>query len=326
MSRHLERLLKLDGVLRQIGRKTTKDLAETLVVSEHTIRSDIAFLRDRFQASLEWSQQKGFFYTDADWRLPTIPLTQGEVFALTLGARMLESYAGSAYAPQLRSALARLSGRIPEQTWLDLQSLLQNRIFFRVGAETALDSEIWQGLEQACQESREVQIRYRTASRGDEISEWVVDPYLLHIYRGTNPYVIGYCHRRQGVRWFRVDRILALQLLSDKFVVDPTFDAWDYLEMIFQDEAGGIPQTVVIDFDSVTAPYIRERRWHPTQEIREHADGSLTLQMTVRGMNDVKRWVLGYGKGAVAKDPPELVQMVEAEIKNMVLNYSGISQ
>jgi hypothetical protein len=61
------------------------------------------------------------------------------------------------------------------------------------------------------------------------------------------------------------------------FVQDPTFDANDHLEMIFQYEVGSVPLNVAIWFDVRTAPDIRERRWHPTQELQEHPDGSITL-------------------------------------------------
>ncbi len=321
MLRQIERVLKLDMLLRSGQKQTASSLAQALEVSERTIRADIDFLKDRFQAPIQTNRKMGYHYTDREWRLPTIPLTKGELFALTLGARMLEAYAGSAYAPQLRSAIGRLAQRLPEQEWLDLQQLADERFIFRSGAETHLDWEIWQQLEDACREKRRVWMRYRTASRGDQVSERGLDPYLLHIYRGTNPYVIGWCHKRQEVRWFRVDRILALKTLPETFEIDPTFDPKDHLAMIFQHEVGGIPRQVGIGFDAQTAPFIRERRWHPTQVIEENPDGSLILRMTVRGMNDVKRWVLGYGKGAVVRDPPELVDMIKEEIRGMQQHY-----
>jgi predicted DNA-binding transcriptional regulator YafY len=93
--------------------------------------------------------------------------------------------------------------------------------------------------------------------------------------------------------------------------------------MIFQHEVGGVPVPVQIWFDAKTAPYIRERRWHPTQELHEHEDGAVTLQMVVRGMNDLKRWVLGYGGGAVVLEPEELKKMVEEEVERMNYNYSN---
>jgi len=323
MSRHLERLLQLDALLRSNQRQTADSLAQALEVSERTIRSDIAFLRDRYGAPINFTRQRGYFYSNLEWRLPSISLSKGELFALTLGARMLEAYAGSAYAQELRSAIARLAERLPEQTWVDLQQVAEERIVFRSGAETRLDPVIWQGLEMACQASQQVWMRYYTASR-DTVSERVLDPYLLHIYRGTNPYVIGYCHNRQEIRWFRVDRIKELEVLEQNFVRDPNFDAKDHLEMIFQHEVGGVPVAVAIWFDARTAPYIRERRWHPSQELQEHEDGSLTLHMVVRGLNDVKRWVLGYGKGAIVREPSELVQLVRDEVEGMRKQFQSL--
>ncbi len=320
VSRHLERLLQIDARLRTEQRQTVPSLAEALEVSDRTIRSDLAFLRDRFNAPLEFSRKQGHYYTDPQWRLPSISLSQGELFALTLGARMLEAYAGSTYAEELRSSILRLTERLPEQTWVDLQQIADERIIFRAGAETYFDPEIWSQLVEASRTSRQVWMRYFTASRNTE-SERVLDPYLLHIYRGTNPYLIGFCHKRQDIRWFRVDRIQELQVLEEKFIRDPNFNAKEHLDKIFQHEVGGIPVPVAIWFDAPTAPYVRERRWHPTQEIQEHPDGSLTLRLVVGGLNDLKRWVLGYGKGAVVKEPPELVEMMREEVEGMNRHY-----
>lgn len=92
MSRVLERLLQIDQLLRTAPRQTAVTIAEALEVSERTVRNDLAFLRDRFSAPLNFNRQKGIHYTDPDWRLPSISLSQGELFALTLGARMLQAY------------------------------------------------------------------------------------------------------------------------------------------------------------------------------------------------------------------------------------------
>jgi predicted DNA-binding transcriptional regulator YafY len=320
MSRQLERLLDLDHLLRSAQRQTADSLAKHLERSERTIRSDLSFLRDRYDAPVEFSQREGWHYTDPDWRLPSIPLDKGELFALTLGARMLEAYAGSTYATELRSAIAQLAKRLPDETWVDLQQVADERILFHSGVQTDLDPDIWQQLEAACRRNQSVQMTYYTASR-DAVSDRKFDPYLLHIYRGTNPYVIGYCHARQAIRWFRVDRIRQLDCLSDQFVRDPDFDAKTHLEMIFQHEVGSKSFTVAIWFDGATAPYIRERRWHSTQTLEEHPDGSLTLGMTVPGLNDLKRWVLGYGRGAIVRQPLELVALVKAEVAGMSQHY-----
>lgn len=262
MPRRLERILRLDELIRKPERSTAGRLAGVLEVSERTILGDIAFLRDRFGAPLVFSQKLGFYYTEPNWRLPTITLTQGEIFALTIGARMLEAYTGTTYQAELRSAIARLAERLPEQTWVDLQQLANENVLFRAGATLDLDPEIWQTLETACQLKQRVAMRYYTAGRNDE-TERLLDPYLLHFTR-NNPYVTGYCHRRLMVRWFRVDRIREIQLLKERFEVDPSFDRQKHFEDVFQHEVGGEAYEIAVWFDMQTAPYIRERRWHPT--------------------------------------------------------------
>ncbi len=58
MFRHLERLLQIDALLRTGKRQTAISLAEALEISERTIRNDLAFLRDHYHASMEFSREK----------------------------------------------------------------------------------------------------------------------------------------------------------------------------------------------------------------------------------------------------------------------------
>ena len=317
----LERLLQMDELLRSKRRITQPILAEKLEVTERTIRNDLRFLECHFNAPLKYTKKQGWYYIDDNWQLPNVSLSIGELFALTLGARMLESYAGSAYEKELQSSIERLSERLPEPTWVNLQQLADERIVFRSGAQMNLNPEIWQNLLEACRSSKRIWIHYYAATR-NKFSERVVEPYLLHVYRATNPYLIGFCQKRQEMRWFRIDRIQQIKVLDESFERDPNFHAQTYLDQIFQAEVGGNPVPVSIWFDAANAPFIRERRWHLTQEITEHDDGSLTLHLVSGGLNELKRWVLGYGKGAVVKEPVELVNLVKSEVEGMSQHYN----
>ncbi len=317
--RRLERFLEIDRLIRSPQRQTATSLALELEVSERTIQGDITFLKDRYSAPIAFKKGCGLHYTDEGWRLPSVVLTQGELFALTLGARMLEVYAGTAYEEELQGAIARLAGRMPDQIWVNLQQLASERVLIRPGGELSLNPEVWQRLEYACQARQRVEMEYYTAGRNAR-STRMLDPYILHFSR-NNPYVTGFCHQRMMVRDFRVDRIRRLELLEDRFEVMPDFDPQQYFQDVFQHELGGEAREMVIWFDARTAPYIRERVWNPTQVIEEHSDGALTLRFVARGLNEVKRWVLFYGKGAIALEPPELVQMIQDEISTMCRHY-----
>jgi predicted DNA-binding transcriptional regulator YafY len=175
VSLRLKRLLDLDELLRSDLRRTQGSLAQALEVSERNIRSDLDFLRDRFHAPLDYQKDKGWHYTEPNWRLPSISLSQGELFALTLGARMLEAYAQSAYVKELRSGIERLVERLPDGTWVNLQQLVNEQVLFRAGAEIDLNPQIWRDLELACRQKRRMNIEYYTAGR-NALSQRKLDP------------------------------------------------------------------------------------------------------------------------------------------------------
>ncbi|MBC7928622.1 MAG: WYL domain-containing protein [Bryobacteraceae bacterium] len=211
---------------------------------------------------------------------------------------------------------------MPEKTWADLQTVVEERIQFGAGALLEFNPEYWKALLESSRSQRVVEMTYYTAS-SDSLSTRKFDAYLMYVYRGTNPYTVGYCHRRKQILVFRVDRIRALRVTDDYFERDPEFHPQQYFERIFQIEAGGEPQNVSIRFRRKAAPFIRERTWHPSQLIEEHSDGSLTLHMQVSGLAEVRRWVLGYGSEARVEQPPALVEMMREEVAKLSQQYEN---
>ncbi|HQF54848.1 MAG TPA: WYL domain-containing protein, partial [Fibrobacteria bacterium] len=55
------------------------------------------------------------------------------------------------------------------------------------------------------------------------------------------------------------------------------------------------------------APYVRERRWHPSQRTRELTDGSVEFTLPFGDPGEAARWILGHGPGYRPAAPPELV-------------------
>jgi predicted DNA-binding transcriptional regulator YafY len=131
--RRFERLFQLDELIRSGKAQTIGQLATALEVSDRTVHNDLIFLRDRYEAPIANDRSRGYYYEDPTWRLPTVPLTQGELFALMVGSRMLSAVAGAAYAQELQSAIDQLMRRIPEQTWVDLQTVADERVSFGTG-------------------------------------------------------------------------------------------------------------------------------------------------------------------------------------------------
>jgi len=48
-------------------------------------------------------------------------------------------------------------------------------------------------------------------------------------------------------------------------------------------------------FSPEVAEYIKEKKWHESQEILEQEDGSIIFKAEVAGIHDIKIWVMSWG-------------------------------
>ena len=70
------------------------------------------------------------------------------------------------------------------------------------------------------------------------------------------------------------------------------------------------------------APYVRERIWHPSQQVEEHSDGSLLLRFRASGEFEIVRWILGWGEAVEVVEPPELRQTVLHHLQAASQHYA----
>jgi predicted DNA-binding transcriptional regulator YafY len=72
----------------------------------------------------------------------------------------------------------------------------------------------------------------------------------------------------------------------------------------------GAPQRVVVEFEPDAAPYIREREWHPSQQLEDRGDGGTVLTMNVCNDRPLRAWILGFGASARVIEPVDLAKDV----------------
>ena len=71
------------------------------------------------------------------------------------------------------------------------------------------------------------------------------------------------------------------------------------------------------------ARVVAERRWHPSQEITDldSTGNSIEITMTLSALEDIARWIMGFGSQAEVIAPPELRKMVAEELKQAAQQY-----
>jgi predicted DNA-binding transcriptional regulator YafY len=86
------------------------------------------------------------------------------------------------------------------------------------------------------------------------------------------------------------------------------------------------PVKVTIRFDKKAAGYIKEKIWHHSQDIEPQKDGSIIFTAEVAGTDEVKHWVMSWGKNAEVIEPKFLRQEIASELEYCIEKYEEISE
>lgn len=120
----LKRIKAIDLALRAGRWPTDKSLAAELEADPRTIRRDIEYMRSQLQAPIEFSRsRRGYYYREDSYRLPFLQLSEGELLAVCLSERILAQFRGTPFERDLRGAVEKLRGMLPDVVSVRLDAI-----------------------------------------------------------------------------------------------------------------------------------------------------------------------------------------------------------
>ncbi|HEX4834347.1 MAG TPA: WYL domain-containing protein [Trebonia sp.] len=171
-------------------------------------------------------------------------------------------------------------------------------------------------LTQALADGRRVHLRYYVPGR-DEATERDVDPMRLLMAEGRT-YLEGWCRRAEGVRLFRLDRVLDLAVLDVPARVPDDAAPVDVDAGLFRPSPSDV--TVVLRV-STTARWVTES--YPCESVTEidGEPGWLLVSLRTPDTGWVRRLALRLGDAARVESPARLVAEVRATAKAALTLY-----
>lgn len=283
-------------------------LAREMEVSTKSIQRDLEFMRDRMNLPLEYDGSRfGYFYTEPVSSFPTLQITEGELVALLIAEKALEQYRGTNFEKPLVSALKKMAEQLPDTVSFNIAEWDQT-ISFRTSAEPILNLEVFDALAKATAARKQIRFDYRKPGQ-QKPEPRVVDPYHLANINGEW-FLFAFDHARKDIRTFVPPRIANIQPTGKTFARPAKFSLEKRLHDSFGVVSGEGEFNVVIRFDEFGAGFIREKRWHPSQELRDVKGGGVELRMKLSSLAEVQRWVLSWGGHAKVISPKELAESV----------------
>jgi predicted DNA-binding transcriptional regulator YafY len=242
------------------------------------------------------------------------PLRLGvdEACALLVGLRMLAELPslgdGSALTP---SALSRTLAKLEAAAGTAGSASAQVAVQFDHLTGQSMTGQVTEALSTG----RRVHIAYYVHGR-DEATERDVDPMRLLVVEGRS-YLEGWCRRAEAVRLFRLDRILAFQMLDVAAEVPAEAEPVDVDGGLFRPS----PQDVQVVLELAAAGWW-VAQYYPCELVEDLADGRKRITLRTPDTQMVRRLALRLGEDGRVVSPPELAAQVREDAGAALAHYA----
>jgi len=249
----------------------------------------------------------GGFSLVRGYKMPPLVFTPEEAVAVYLGASLVGELWGRLYQEAAQGALAKLENVLPndqrqEVAWARRALVVSG--LHRSDAD-ALKPNL-ETLRAAIRQQRRVSLDYLGSGKSEATSRQV-DPYAL-VHRWGWWYVAGFCHLRQAVRSFRVDRIQKLEMLETAFQAPADFNIQAYLAADRQEQAQPLLQAR-LRFTPLGAEVARSQAIY-WSSLEDQPDGGVVVTLPAYDMEYAAATTLSYGPLVQVLEPESLRRLV----------------
>jgi predicted DNA-binding transcriptional regulator YafY len=217
------RLLTVLEMLQSSNGMSGPEIASTLEVDVRSVRRYITMLRDLGIPVESEPGRYGLYRLMPGFRLPPLMFNNSEILAVILGLTVVRRL-GMLSDIGVDSAAAKIERVLPDE--LRQRAKAVQNILINAPVTASSDASLLGDVSIAAYESHQLWIAYATG--GDGRVERVIDVYGL-VHHGANWYTVAFCHLRNALRVFRLDRIVEHRMLSSYFEPPDDFDALEYL-------------------------------------------------------------------------------------------------
>ncbi len=293
------RVLTVLELLQSRSQFSGAELAERLEVDRRTVRRYVSTLQDLGVPVESEAGRYGGYRLRPGYKLPPMMFTEEEALALILGLLLSRRVGLVDAAPAVEGALAKIDRVLPDRLRGRVQAL-QGAVAFTPlrGTARASDPALLLRLTSAAQDSRRVWMRYRGP---EDVTERAIDPYGVVHHRGRW-YVVGWCHLRDDMRTFRLDRVLALEPREETFSKPLDFDCVEFVLQSLANIQFGWPIEVLLELSLAEA----RERLAPDLGTLEECPGGVLLRTRADPLDWMVRLLVQLDCPFRIQHPPEL--------------------
>ncbi|PKO46743.1 MAG: transcriptional regulator [Betaproteobacteria bacterium HGW-Betaproteobacteria-22] len=315
----VEKFYKLHELLR--NHRTASPMVEImncLDCSESTAKRAINFMRNNLDAPIEYDREyRGYRYSKDSYELPGLWFSVEELLALVSLQKLLAELGPGLLDQQLAPLKLRIEKLLVSK---HLSSNAMQRIKLLPIAARIPDGALFQVIASTVLNRRRLEISYHARGTDTEAVR-IVSPQRLAHYR-DNWYLDAWCHQRNALRSFALDRIRHAKVLdaTAQIVTEETLDA--HYAAGYGIFAGAAAHIAILRFTPARARWVADERWHPQQQGEWLADGAFQLQIPYADhrelMMDIMRHLPEVEVIAPKELKQEMIQRLQSALKTHI--------
>jgi predicted DNA-binding transcriptional regulator YafY len=320
----LQRIYKLhQAVSSRRHPVSCQTLQDELECSRATVNRIIQEMRLYFNAPIEYDRShNGYHYALSDgqtFELPGLWFSETELYALLTTQQLLAHVQPSLLDTQLKPVKERIEQILAAKHLGSEEISKRVRILRMTGRNVAL--ECFQTVAGALLQRNSLHINYH--GRGnDETSQREISPQRLIHYR-DNWYLDAYCHTRNALRSFAVERITTAKTLPQRCRDVPEKQLDAHYASSYGIFAGEPEHTAVLRFTPERARWVADEHWHPQQQSLVLEDGSYELHIPYSDPRELVMDILKHGGEVEVIAPKELRRAVVEHLRQTLEKYTA---
>ena len=209
----VNRLSRLTAILIQFQTKrivTASELSQKFQVTKRTIYRDIKALE---KAGVPILTEEGKGYTLMEgYKIPPIMFTEKQANALILAEQLVLKNKDASFVKDYSEAIDKIKSILRYST-KDKANLLANRTQYNQVINQERNSNNLSDLQNALTNYNLVEIQY--INKEGTATNRLIEPFAL--LSTENWYLVAWCRLRKEFRFFRLDRIQKMEILSESF-------------------------------------------------------------------------------------------------------------
>ena len=317
MQEKLIRMLRIITLVQSKPGIRARELAERCETSERTIFRDMEYLSAAYIPICCDGYGKGYRY-NSDFAMYPLDWTDEETLAFSFIYPIIHDMKDR--TPALIHAYEKVMATAYKEKQARTDFAKRINSIFYLGRSTCseIKTNYLEDIMQAILENRQIKVEYHTQSRNKTTTR-TIEPYFL-IPREHRFYLIGYCHRAEEIRTFRISRMKKLTLLNSKFEMN-NFDLHAYFKGTWSIERGDHRIHFKIRFAANIARYIEEEELFVKPKITRQSDGSILFEAKVNSDREFLQWLKQYGANAEILEPESYRDRQRQELREWLQLY-----